>query len=104
MTQKVRDSITFPLRAATLLYADRIRLPSLASQQFDHVAREVRGYCLDVGWGGRTSKPGRRSGVAVGKVGTATVSREELPAVLVGDWPSDQENRSQRSSLAKANS
>jgi ubiquinone/menaquinone biosynthesis C-methylase UbiE len=49
--QKTADFITFPLRALTLFHRDRWSLSSLASERFDYVAREVRGYCLDVGCG-----------------------------------------------------
>ena len=49
--QKVKDFATFPLRAITLFYEDRWGLSSLATERFDYVRREVRGYCLDVGCG-----------------------------------------------------
>jgi len=50
-TQKLKDFVTFPLRAVALFYRDRWGLSSLASERFDYVAREVRGHCLDVGCG-----------------------------------------------------
>ena len=50
-TQKLRDFIFFPLRAITLHDRDRWGLTSLASERFDYVAREITGYCLDVGCG-----------------------------------------------------
>ena len=49
--QKVRDFLTFPMRALTLFLHDRWGLSSLASERFDYVSREVIGYCLDVGCG-----------------------------------------------------
>lgn len=49
--QKWLDFLTFPLRALTLFERDRWSLSSLATERFDYVAREVRGYCLDVGCG-----------------------------------------------------
>lgn len=49
--QKILDFFTFPLRALTLFHEDRWGLSSLASERFDYVAREVAGYCLDVGCG-----------------------------------------------------
>jgi SAM-dependent methyltransferase len=50
-TQRTTDFVTFPLRAVTLFHVDRFGLSSLASERFDYVAREVTGYCLDVGCG-----------------------------------------------------
>lgn len=49
--QKVKDFITFPLRAVSLFVNDKWGLSSLKSERFDYVAREVKGYCLDVGCG-----------------------------------------------------
>ncbi len=49
--QKVKDFLTFPLRAITLFENDRWGLSSLASERFDYVSIEVTGYCLDVGCG-----------------------------------------------------
>ncbi|MGD1076210.1 MAG: methyltransferase domain-containing protein [Thermodesulfovibrionales bacterium] len=49
--QKIKDFLTFPLRAVTLFYADRWGLSSLASERYDFVSREVIGQCLDVGCG-----------------------------------------------------
>ena len=49
--QKVKDFVTFPLRAIILFHEDRWGFSSLASERFDLVAREVVGYCLDVGCG-----------------------------------------------------
>jgi SAM-dependent methyltransferase len=49
--QKGFDFITFPLRAVTLFHEDKWGLSCLASERFDYVAREVTGYCLDVGCG-----------------------------------------------------
>lgn len=50
-TQKIKDFITFPLRAFTLFEEDKWGLTSLRSERFDYVAGEVLGYCLDVGCG-----------------------------------------------------
>lgn len=50
-TQKVKDFVTFPLRAFTLFHENRWGLSSLASERFDYAAAEVTGYCLDVGCG-----------------------------------------------------
>ena len=50
-TQKLKDFITFPLRAFTLFGGDRWGLSALSSERFDYVAQEVRGCCLDVGCG-----------------------------------------------------
>ena len=47
--QKIKDFLTFPLRAVTLFDNDRLGLTSLRSERFDYVAREVGGYTLDVG-------------------------------------------------------
>jgi len=49
--QKIKDFVTFPVRAFTLFHEDRCGLSSLASERFDYVAEEVKGYCLDVGCG-----------------------------------------------------
>jgi SAM-dependent methyltransferase len=49
--QEIIDFLTFPLRAFTLFERDRFGLSSLRTERFDYVAREVRGYCLDVGCG-----------------------------------------------------
>ncbi len=49
--QRLKDFVTFPLRAAVLITDDSWGLSSLRSERFEHVARHVRGYCLDVGCG-----------------------------------------------------
>ena len=49
--QKILDFLVFPLRALTLFHHDRWGFSCLASERFDYVAREVLGYCLDVGCG-----------------------------------------------------
>lgn len=49
--QRLKDFLTFPLRAFTMFENDRCGLLSLASERFDYVSREVIGYCLDVGCG-----------------------------------------------------
>jgi len=51
LAQKLRDFITFPVRAFALFYEDKAGLSSLASERYDYVAREVAGVCLDVGCG-----------------------------------------------------
>jgi len=50
-TQKVKDFITFPLRAFTIFLEDRWGLSSLASERYDYVADQLTGYCLDIGCG-----------------------------------------------------
>ncbi len=50
-SQKLKDFLTFPLRALTLFHDDRWGLSSLASERFDYVATEVTGRCLDIGCG-----------------------------------------------------
>lgn len=49
--QKLFDFLTFPLRALVLFENNKWHLSSLRSERFDYVAREVKGYCLDVGCG-----------------------------------------------------
>ncbi len=49
--RRISDLVTFPVRAVTLFEEDACGLSSLRSERFDYVAREVRGYCLDVGCG-----------------------------------------------------
>lgn len=49
--QAVIDGVFFPLRALTLFEKDKWGLSSLASERFFYVAKEVKGYCLDVGCG-----------------------------------------------------
>ena len=49
--ERILDSLTFPLRAVTLFHEDKWGLSSQASERFDYVAREVQGYCLDIGCG-----------------------------------------------------
>lgn len=48
---KLKDFVTFPLRALTTFGGDKWGLSALSSERFDYAAREVRGYCLDVGCG-----------------------------------------------------
>ena len=50
-SQLFKDTITFPLRAVTLFHDDKWGLSALSTERFDYVARQVRGYCLDVGCG-----------------------------------------------------
>jgi SAM-dependent methyltransferase len=50
-TQKLKDFVTFPLRAVSLFEKDKWGFSSLASERFDYVKSEVVGYCLDVGCG-----------------------------------------------------
>jgi SAM-dependent methyltransferase len=51
--QRAKDFVTFPLRAFMPFKkgADRWGLSSRETERFDYVAREVTGYCLDVGCG-----------------------------------------------------
>jgi len=49
--QQIVDFITFPLRAMSLFYEDKWGLSSQATERYDYVLHEVRGYCLDVGCG-----------------------------------------------------
>lgn len=49
--QKAIDCITFPFRALVLFEKNQWGLSSLATERFDYVIREVRGFCLDVGCG-----------------------------------------------------
>lgn len=46
--QEVIDTVTFPLRALAFFHRDRWGLSSLATERFDYVAREARGFRLDV--------------------------------------------------------
>jgi SAM-dependent methyltransferase len=50
-TQKAKDFAAFAARALVLFYEDKWGLSSLCSERYDYVAREVIGYCLDVGCG-----------------------------------------------------
>jgi SAM-dependent methyltransferase len=50
-TKRVLDFFFFPLRAVTLFHQDKWGLSCQASERYDYVAREIRGYCLDVGCG-----------------------------------------------------
>lgn len=45
------DGLFFPIRALTMFEKDKFGLSSLASERFYYVAREVKGFCLDVGCG-----------------------------------------------------
>lgn len=49
--QQWKDFAAFPARAVLLLGGDRWGLSALFTERYDFVAREVRGYCLDVGCG-----------------------------------------------------
>lgn len=49
--QQLLDTILFPLRAVTLFEENKWGLTSLRNERFDHVARMVTGYCLDIGCG-----------------------------------------------------
>jgi len=51
LRKKTKDFITFPARALILFYEDKAGLSSLSSERYFYVAREVTGYCLDVGCG-----------------------------------------------------
>ena len=49
--QKLKDLVTFPLRAMTLFFEDRWGLSSLQTERYDYAARAVLGKTLDVGCG-----------------------------------------------------
>ena len=49
--QILTDGILFPIRALTILEKDGFGLSSLTSERFFYVAKEVKGFCLDVGCG-----------------------------------------------------
>ncbi len=49
--QKIKDFVSFPVRAFTLFDQDKVGFSSLRSERFDYVAGHVRGYCLDIGCG-----------------------------------------------------
>ena len=48
---RLLDFATFPVRAVAFFGGGHAGLSTLASERFDYVAREVTGYCLDVGCG-----------------------------------------------------
>ncbi len=50
-SQAVKDALALPFRVFVLLEHDLWGLSSLASDRFYYVAKEVQGYCLDVGCG-----------------------------------------------------
>ncbi|MBA4420003.1 MAG: hypothetical protein C0391_02535 [Anaerolinea sp.] len=50
-TQKIIDTIAFPLRAFTIFEEDKWGLSSLRTDRCDYCAGEVQGYTLDVGCG-----------------------------------------------------
>lgn len=49
--QKIKDFLTLPLRALCIFEGRRWGLSSIKSERIEYAAREVRGYCLDVGCG-----------------------------------------------------
>lgn len=49
--QKIKDFLTLPLRSLFLFEGSKWGLTSTQSERFDYAAREVMGYCLDVGCG-----------------------------------------------------
>lgn len=52
--RKCIDFVTFPLRAPLAIPFgdnDKFGVSSLQTERFDYVAKEVRGYCLDIGCG-----------------------------------------------------
>lgn len=51
LRQKILDFFTFPIRAFALHYKDRWGLSCLATERFDFVATEAKGFCLDIGCG-----------------------------------------------------
>ncbi|PIT93578.1 hypothetical protein COU00_03625 [Candidatus Falkowbacteria bacterium CG10_big_fil_rev_8_21_14_0_10_43_11] len=50
-TQKLKDFVTLPLRALAIFEENKWGLSSLQQERFEYAAREVKGYCLDVGCG-----------------------------------------------------
>lgn len=51
LRQKILDFFTFPVRAFVLHFQDRWGLSCLATERFDFVAKETKGFCLDIGCG-----------------------------------------------------
>ncbi len=49
--QKVKDFVTLPLRSLFIFEGRRWGLTSIKNERIEYAAREVRGYCLDVGCG-----------------------------------------------------
>lgn len=49
--QKIKDFLTFPVRALFMPEKDIFGLSSWETERFDYAASEVLGYCLDVGCG-----------------------------------------------------
>jgi len=49
--QKIKDFLTFPLRAVTLFHEDRLGFSCQATERYDYVASAVTGRCLDMGCG-----------------------------------------------------
>jgi len=49
--QKIKDFITLPARSLFLYEGRRFGLSSTQDERFEYAAKEVRGYCLDVGCG-----------------------------------------------------
>lgn len=49
--QKLKDFVTLPLRALTLFEENKWGLTSMQAERFEYAAKEVLGYCLDIGCG-----------------------------------------------------
>lgn len=49
--QKIKDFVTLPVRSLFLFEGSRFGLSSTQDERFEYAAKEVRGYCLDVGCG-----------------------------------------------------
>lgn len=49
--QKIKDFITLPARSLFLYEGRRFGLSSTQDERFEYAAKEVKGYCLDVGCG-----------------------------------------------------
>lgn len=65
--QMILDCVTFPIRAFTLFHHDGFGLSCLATDRFDYVAREVKGFNLDIGCGyGNTFVAHHLGGYGVG--------------------------------------
>ena len=49
--QKIKDFLTLPLRAVAIFEENKWGLSSTRHERFEYAAKEVGGYCLDVGCG-----------------------------------------------------
>ncbi len=51
LRQKIFDFFMFPIRGFALHYEDKWGMSCLATERFDFVATETKGFCLDIGCG-----------------------------------------------------